>query len=212
MDFEDYLKKDWYRSILALTYEFQGRENGLKQHHFRYALAPNHDNIINEKKMKTFFGKKLDALYKNNILVKDCITDRNNLTNFLSKLVKSKLLTKTIDEKKTKYTLSKKFHEEIWKYIIKQKIDAWSISSIENISELLDDVADKKGLDVPILSDINITGSVFGLDFLDECSMKEKTAMAQWLCDIEDKIGLVAALKYKKTKDKEGIAFFIEAD
>ncbi len=89
-----------YRSIIILTDIF-ATERGLRQLHYRWALIPNHDNMKHAlfiRAMKNFFNQysnlnekqgypnKLERLYEEKILAKDCITSNSNLSNFLKKL------------------------------------------------------------------------------------------------------------------------------
>jgi hypothetical protein len=91
---------DWYRSIIVLTDIF-GKIDGLRQLHYRWALIKNHDNMKhmlfvkgmeqffdNEKIIyeKLGFSNKLERLYSEGVIVRDCITSNSNLSNFLKRL------------------------------------------------------------------------------------------------------------------------------
>jgi hypothetical protein len=100
MTVEELFNTDWYRSIIALTDIF-AKTDGLRQLHYRWALIKNHDNMkyaLFVKGMQQFFDKekilykklgfsnKLERLYAEGILVRDCITSNSNLSNFLKRL------------------------------------------------------------------------------------------------------------------------------
>lgn len=100
MTVEELFNTDWYRSIIALTDIFANTK-GLRQLHYRWALIKNHDNMkymLFVKGMQQFFDKdkifykklgfpnKLERLYAEGILVRDCITSSSNLSNFLKRL------------------------------------------------------------------------------------------------------------------------------
>ncbi len=106
-DLEELLKYDHYRSILYLTKNYQYKENGLKQIHFRWALIDNHDNIDQTSivhQMGTFFSSSvpLNLLYEEKIIVQNCIKGKyanNNLSNFLLKLTEHyNVLQKNVDK------------------------------------------------------------------------------------------------------------------
>ena len=100
MTVEELFNTDWYRSIIFLTDIF-AKTDGLRQLHYRWALIKNHDNMkytLFVKGMQQFFNKekilykklgysnKLERLYAEGILIKDCITSNSNLSNFLKRL------------------------------------------------------------------------------------------------------------------------------
>ena len=100
MTVEELFETDHYKSIIILTDIFAGNE-GLRQLHYRWALIPNHDNIKDPlfvRMIEGFFNQqselyqrvykqnKLERLYTEKIIIKDCITSNSNLSNFLKRL------------------------------------------------------------------------------------------------------------------------------
>lgn len=125
MTIEELFETDHYRSIIVLTACFD-RGEGLRQLYYRWALIKDHDNIKLTyfiKKMNEFFTdkeglhtkfwgtttNKLEQLYRQNLIKKDCISSNSNLSNFLKKLVEDyQILKKNEIEGITRYKLTKK--------------------------------------------------------------------------------------------------------
>jgi hypothetical protein len=113
MTLEELLEKDHYKSIINLTLHYQLKaqeENkkfeGLRAIHYRWALCPNHDGLdgsLFKGTLHKYFGSDLKELYKSKKVVKNSVTDRKNLSNFLRHLSKKGLLNKKIKENNTPY-------------------------------------------------------------------------------------------------------------
>jgi hypothetical protein len=117
MSIEEILNSAVYRSIIFLTDCFD-KGMGLRQINYRWALIPNHDNIMeetyNSKKMDLFFkeniifknsSSKLDRYFNERIIKKDCITSSSNLSNKLKRLTEEyHILEKVIANKEVEIT------------------------------------------------------------------------------------------------------------
>jgi hypothetical protein len=242
---EDLLKKDHYKSIIALTQIYQDRNNnifwkknpfkpldhipkGLRQVHYRYALVEQHDNMggASKKAMDKFYNNTLEHLYKDGTIIRNCITNRNNLTNFLTKLVEYEILNKNIDEKPPTYSISKKYYTEVVKFMIRQSIDDRNADSVDFMrtsdlstidimekekpgeNELVDITDELEGL---VIDGTCVEGGYFGLDFLEQCNKEEKIKIKEKLIQIYINIAFLTKLKYEKMNDPTGIAIFAES-
>jgi len=90
---ENIFQKKQYKSILNLLIDFQNKEfqgcTGLRPIQFRYPLEKGYKDTLdpkNRRKLKEFFGSRLDVLIKRGSVVPDCITSRNTLSQFLRTL------------------------------------------------------------------------------------------------------------------------------
>ena len=122
---EEILNRDHYRSILYLSLQWRhkkGVKNGFRQEHYRYVLIKNHDNIKNTplaKEMESIFGKSLDFGGYRDYWVKECITSRSGLSNFLDYLVERKLLIPNKDNNNvTRYKITKKGRMSLYHFFI----------------------------------------------------------------------------------------------
>ncbi|GAG28289.1 unnamed protein product, partial [marine sediment metagenome] len=118
MTFEEIVNKPHYRGILELLIKFGPRvsklrpksdlidKDGLCPLHLRYALMTEpeiHKHLL--PKIQKFFGNNLDKLYESDqpeiepILIKGCIRSRQELTNFLDKLLEMGIIEKTVYNK-----------------------------------------------------------------------------------------------------------------
>lgn len=142
MTFDDLFKKRHYRNILILLFIY-GRNNGLRQIHFRYALMDNpglgKDSLI---KMKEFFDStsriKISVQLHGegpavpfNLSIKGSIGSRQKLTNYLTKLVEMGILKKYGTHPNIRYELTKFYHNEMRK---SEAIDTIKKYSNDNVS------------------------------------------------------------------------------
>lgn len=124
-----------YKSILNLLIKFQddAKGKGLQQKHFRYALCPNHDNIneYDMDRMKRFFGESLKKLIDEKEIVPDCISSRNNLTNFLDRLVNELRMVKKLRRGKVcKYRMKDEYVNESYRMKNHRIIDRYELDWI----------------------------------------------------------------------------------
>jgi hypothetical protein len=106
----DMMTKPYYRDIIKLTRVFEFKiknEDGLQQVHYRYALqeSPDMPDYL-KKKMKRFFGKKLEQMYENGEISKGCISKGTHLSFYLKNLVENEILFKEKGkDNKYRYTI-----------------------------------------------------------------------------------------------------------
>ena len=117
LSFEEMLERNHYKSIIRLTKFYQEKIKnfkGLRAIQYRYALCPNHDGINKYSpffyELKKFFGDDLKKLYEDKIIIKDCVTDRKNLSNFLRHLTEKGILIKQEKDNVPNYFLSIKIY------------------------------------------------------------------------------------------------------
>jgi len=111
-----------YRSIIFLTLRCD-KGDGLRQLHYRWALMKDHGGINQTsfvKEMKTFFPDKKEIYDVLGSIVKDCITSKTNLSNFLNRLISEpyQLLKKIEDENVNKYHVTEKGLLESQKWLV----------------------------------------------------------------------------------------------
>lgn len=211
MNIEDVLKKDHYKSIIRLTSKYQNRNKGLRQLHYRYALIKNHDNIQStalKTEMEKFFNGDLNKLFKNSTIVKNCITDRNNLTNFLTKLVDMDILDSYhYKNGVTKYYISKFFLGVIAKDSAKKRMDIFHNSSIGDVIPINKIIEFKPSLPIDIML------TVFGMppELYDMCDEKEKECIVLCFRNIIENAASISKLNHQKNKENTEFDIYISS-
>jgi len=139
---ENIFEKPPYMSILTLLIEFQDKDfqgkKGLKPIHFRYVLEVGYKDSkkpqvkSNIKRLKTFFGGRLDFLISNDSIVPECITSRQNLTKFLNNLKNPPIgaIEKTGSKSDVRYRIKKEFYYEGIRIKNKRAFDSYSLDHI----------------------------------------------------------------------------------
>jgi len=160
MTVEELYDTDHYRSIIILTDIF-GKNNGLRQLHYRWALIKNHDNMKHAlfvSAMQDFFEKdnnlfkklgysnKLDQLYKEKILTDDCITSNSNLSNFLNRLTRDPyiILKKIEKDEVPRYLLTDYGKEQAKRWQILRYIKSINTELLEDVEKAIDKIIKKK--------------------------------------------------------------------
>lgn len=139
---ENIFEKTPYKSILNLLIEFQGKDfqgkKGLKPIHFRYALEKGYKDsekpqvMSNIKRLKTFFGDRLDYLIEEHRIVPECITSRQNLTKFLNNLKNPPIraIEKTGSKSDVRYRIKEEFYYEGIRIENKRAFDSYPLDRI----------------------------------------------------------------------------------
>jgi hypothetical protein len=108
-----------YRSILNLLIRFQkhGKEEGLKQSHFRYALMRNHGDLnpyLMEEMRRFYLGREsvvvkdyLNPFIESGYITPNCVTSRSNLSNKLKRLLDMGVIYKDQRGKKDRYKITR---------------------------------------------------------------------------------------------------------
>jgi len=160
MTVEELYDTDHYRSIIILTDIF-GKNNGLRQLHYRWALIKNHDNMKHAlfvRAMQDFFEKdnnlfkklgysnKLDQLYKEKILINECITSNSNLSNFLKRLYHPpyNILNRFEEDGVPRYKLTKYGKEQAKRWLILRLVKSFDASLLEDVEKAIWKVISKK--------------------------------------------------------------------
>jgi len=219
MKIAELIKKPHYKSIINLTFHYTKKGKALRQLHYRYALIANHDNIQNTdllKKMKNFFGNDLEKLYNEGKIIKNCITSRKNLNNFLNKLCSPNrnILEKcSINNQDYKfYLISKSFNGVINHDALISSLDNYPTETVHLMSSLdysilLNVSADKKNYLT------NVFGCLLGVpwDFSDKCNEIEKKDYDNICETLYYYIGCLSVLIKSKYKNIENIGLFLES-
>ena len=123
MKIENLVLKPQYNSILLLLELYDKDGKGLRQQHFRYALMENSELPENKKKFfkNKFFGKSL-KYFQNNfndkyrydenstlLILKGCVKNRVELSQFLERLVRYDLIKKNGKHPEIRYHLTNKY-------------------------------------------------------------------------------------------------------
>lgn len=165
MTFDEIIQKNHYKSIIALTNhymkKYKNKFTGLRAAHYRYALCPNHDDIHNSVfKLEEYFGYDLQKLYDEGTVVKDCISDRKNLSNFLNKLVERGILLPVKRNRVTYYYTSPLIIGYVNKLSVLKMLESYDPATVENIY----------GLQIKDPENIMVSGAWFGsplkIDFI----------------------------------------------
>lgn len=139
---ENIFEKPPYISILNLLIEFQDKDfqgkKGLKPIHFRYVLEMGYKDSkksqvrSNIKRLKTFFGGRLDFLISNDSVIPECITSRQNLTKFLNNLKNPPIraIEKIGSKSDVRYRIKKEFYYEGIRIENKRAFDSYSLDHI----------------------------------------------------------------------------------
>jgi hypothetical protein len=121
---ENIFEKDQYKSILNMLIEYQDEEfqgrKGLRPLHFRYALERGYKDSdkcqvkANVKRLKKFFGNRLDALAKTGCIVPNCIKSRQGLTKILNNLSRPPIsaIVKESNKPEVRYYIKPAFRNE----------------------------------------------------------------------------------------------------
>ncbi|PNX45591.1 MAG: hypothetical protein BV457_09255 [Thermoplasmata archaeon M9B1D] len=219
MRIAELMKKPHYKSIINLTFHYTKKGKALRQLHYRYALIANHDNIENTdllQKMKKFFANDLEKLYTDGKIIKNCITSRKNLNNFLNKLCSPKrniLEKRSIDNEDNKfYLISGSFNGVINHDALISSLDNYPPETVHLMSSSDDSIllsvsADKKNYLTTIF------GYLLGVpwDFLDKCNEIEKKDYDNICETLYYYIGCLSVLIKSKYKNIENIGLFLES-
>ena len=219
MEIAELMKKPHYKSIINLTFHYTKKGKALRQLHYRYALIANHDNIDSKdllQKMKKFFGNDLEKLYTDGKIIKNCITNRKNLNNFLNKLCSQNIniLEKcTINKEEYKfYLISRSFNGFMNHGALISSLDNYTPETVHLISFLDDSILlsvseDKKNYLTSIF------GCILGVpwDFLDKCNEIEKKDYDNICETLYYYIGCLSVLIKSKYKNIENIGLFLES-
>ncbi|VVB59685.1 Uncharacterised protein [uncultured archaeon] len=160
MTVEELFDADHYRSIIILTDTFAGEE-GLRQLHYRWALIPNHDNMKHTlfiRAMQNFFNleqeiyqrigyqNKLERLYAEKIIIKDCITSNSNLSNFLNRLSNQpyNILQRLEKDEVPRYILTDYGKQQAKQWRLIQLIKNVDETMIDNIEKTIWETIEKK--------------------------------------------------------------------
>ena len=219
MKIAELMKKPHYKSIINLTFHYTKKGKALRQLHYRYALIANHDNIQNTdllKKMKKFFGNDLEKLYNDRKIIKNSITSRKNLNNFLNKLCspnRNVLEKHSINNQDYKfYLISRSFNGVINHDALITSLNNYPPETVHLMSSLNDSIllsvsADKKNYLT------NIFGCLLGVpwDFSDRCNEIEKKDYDNICETLYYYIGCLSVLIKSKYKKTENIGLFLES-
>lgn len=163
MTVEELFTSDQYRSIIVLT-DVYGNKKGLRQLHYRWVLIKYHDNIkqllqpffiremkhLFEKEKDTFrkigYSNKLDQLYKEKSLVKNCITSNSNLSNFLKRLSNPpyNILIRFDEDGLPKYKLTEYGKEQVKRWQLHRLVKSLDKSILDDVEKAIYNVIDKK--------------------------------------------------------------------
>jgi len=143
---ENIFEKDQYKSILNMLIEYQDEEfqgrKGLRPLHFRYALERGYKDSdkcqvkANVKRLKKFFGNRLDALAKTGCIVPNCIKSRQGLTKILNNLSRPPIsaIVKKSNEFEVRYYIKPAFRNEGARIQNKEIINGFSNQQIREFS------------------------------------------------------------------------------
>jgi len=236
-DLEGILDQKHYRSIINLTSQYQNKEDGLRQLHYRWALIENHDNINQtsfKRDMINFFRNPTLTTYEKQGYIKiGCITGNypnNNLTNFLNKLSDPNeygILVKHKDKDNiTRYKIPESFEAKIKLYEIAKTIESIEPEKLTYILEFYDYTKfkrkgiktntknnDKRKVDIGKESMSFITPFILDLDekILKKCSKKEKEELNKHIHNILEACIFVNNIKYEKIGESTGIFLYVES-
>ncbi len=160
MTVDELFETDHYRSIIILTDIF-GKNHGLRQMHYRWALIKNHGDIKNpifRRRMKGFydldneiykkqgFSNKLEELYAEKIITRNCVTSNTNLSSFLKRLISDpyNILEKKVKDDVPYYFLTDYGREQAKRWQIKRLIDGLDASILDDVEKAIWRVLDNK--------------------------------------------------------------------
>jgi len=160
MTVDELFETDHYRSIIILT-EIFGKNHGLRQMHYRWSLIKNHGDIKNpifRRRMKGFydldneiykklgFSNKLEGLYAEKIITRNCVTSNTNLSSFLKRLISDpyNILEKKVKDDVPYYFLTDYGREQAKRWQIIQLEKGLDASILDDVEKAIWRVMDKK--------------------------------------------------------------------
>jgi len=195
MSFNDLEKKLHYANILALLREFGEKESGLRQAHLRYVLMKNPKlHWYTVRDMKEFFGDELEEafkplpLLKKPFLSKGCISSRQQLTNFLDKLLEMGVIEKHGKRPNVRYKLTRRYRAETERTDVIDRVNWWDGRYIIQMREKKFTLDSREGF-----------GSLTLFGLLEQTySVKEMEIIQECLENILDNARKILEIKFKR--------------